>query len=428
MKIKILTIGMLAIFCLTSISSATSINIVNTPSDKTDGCLNVDFHLFNPVISNENFIVLTSAESNFEKKLYDQIDFEISVNNQDGSPILSYSYDISISPTESLSHNKNGNKIIGSFITTKKGLYSLNVGVQDKNNNIEQEIFYYFVEPTGKEILKYYFRGLEPTHGQPAYWYAKSMLFEPPTEEENCGECSGHIQTSPDDIPSMHPISLLTTFDINCWYAQWRPDGIIGIQRFVTDSSTEMDMIKDVPICPKHITYRWLNRNFYVSWPMNKPESWYLLSIKLIGGNPIWITKPSRPSYTDFTYKYTKTPEIKSMTNTDIIVLSATSHADSIKNATIILRGTGTTNLVVQMPYSSINYFAEFNNEDCEFTQKNGELNFNLNLDTSNTEHLLYIHTDEKVHSKSKVNNRSFLGFLEDHPHMFLLLRLMLKL
>ena len=75
-------------------------------------------------------------------------------------------------------------------------------------------------------------------------------------------------------------------------------------------------------------------------------------------------------------------------TPADIITLPGTGIIPD--NAEIILTGTGTTNLIVQMLDNDINYNAELdeincNNEDCNFTQDNGKLNFNLNLDSEHT-------------------------------------------
>jgi hypothetical protein len=122
MKIKILALCIIAMFWLTSILSVTATKII---------------------VNNDSSIALSLDESDFEKNLNENVDFEISVNTQDGAPISSFTYNILLSPHDSLSHNKNGNKIIGSFTVTKKGLYSLSIEVYDGIHDLKKEIYYY---------------------------------------------------------------------------------------------------------------------------------------------------------------------------------------------------------------------------------------------------------------------------------------------
>jgi hypothetical protein len=87
---------------------------------------------------------------------------------------------------------------------------------------------------------------------------------------------------------------------------------------------------------------------------MDYPYNWYFLALKLKGGTVSWTTFPpgeTDKSYADFTYSYTTTPAIKSISNTDILVLSATEPANDEDNATIVLENptsaTVSTNIVL---------------------------------------------------------------------------------
>jgi hypothetical protein len=81
-----------------------------------------------------------------------------------------------------------------------------------------------------------------------------------------------------------------------------------------------------------------------------------LLSLKLDGNDPYWTTfpsgqSPSQASYANFTYSYTTTPAVKTISNTNINVLSATATTDDTSNATLVLNNptasTDSTNIVL---------------------------------------------------------------------------------
>ena len=112
------------------------------------------------------------------------------------------------------------------------------------------------------------------------------------------------------------------------------------------------------------------------------------------------MTKPEKPSYVDFTRIYSKNLNIISNSNADITVLSATSEASNLNNVEIILQGTGTTNLVVQMPDNSKMYSAKLNGAECNLAQTNGKLNINLNLDSGHTEQSLCIYFSQSSPSQ----------------------------
>ena len=378
----------------TILNNIIKMNIKDIKDTNEDNLFSSNLFLYNAQTS-----LITFDTGGIKKNLNEEVSFSVSMFNVNGDPFYSNDYNIYIRPTEPMSISKYGNTITGSFTVKKSGIYSLVVEIKDMNNNIVKNKWTFFVNLIGSATVRYYFRGVEPTHGQPAGSDAKSMLFTPPSEEESWN-CSYWVQNSPDEIPE-NPISILTGVDINCWYKFGQPGPlirrhVIGIQKFVS-WGTQVIKSHEIPIAGE---YTWINTKFNMFWPMVLPKSWYWLSLKLIGTHflyPHWMTEPNQPAYADFTYIFCKIPGIKSISNPNIILLSATTQASNTNNAQIILEGMGTTNLIVKMPETtSLDYSAELNgvecnNENYHFTQVNGELSFTLHLGSEHSEHTLYI-------------------------------------
>lgn len=401
---KIIAIGIIGMFLLTSMVSVSAFTLKESGTE-----------------SNQSFMVAL-PEYDAEKNLNGQISFEISVSGPNGDPVSFCEYNVYTRPFEKdVSYQRDGDKILGEFTATREGIYSLIVEITDENNDVEKTNFYYFINPTGTGKVSYYFRAVTPTHGQPAngapHGEAKALLLaedkNKPTREE-WWTCGVWVQNSPDEVPENLPtLSLLTDIDIYCWYkferGYW---GRIGVERVATFSSH----VRRFKLVESARDYTWTNVKFSnFAWVMISPISWYWISLKLVGWgkSPTWMTNPDQPSYADFTYLYSKTPDIKSNSNLDITILSATSPADNTNNAEIILEGKGTTNLVVQMPNTELTYSAKLNDVECSFTQLSGELNFNLNLDSQHSEHTLYIyHSNERIDNKQSTN-LPLLQFIE---------------
>ena len=312
------------------------------------------------------------------------INFSIPMFNANGSLCNTCDYNITISPSENININQEDNELIGNFTPNRIGIYSLIVNVTDENNNTARKKLLFFIGNATNETAKYYLRDIDPTHGQPTnpgqHNDAASLLFTSPSEEE-WWTCGGWIQNSPNELPE-HLLNVLKRVDFYVWY-NTTAEGNLGIQRY-TDYTPSVDEQQSVDAS---INQTWVNKNITtLNWSMDYAWSWYWLSLKLVGTNPHWYTNATQPSYVNFTYLYTTTPEIKSINNTDIQILSATSPATNTKYAEIILDGEGSTNLIVQMLNTTIsNYTVLFDgvncdNANCTYVQSNGELNFSLVL------------------------------------------------
>lgn len=332
---------------------------------------------YNEFKHNINSSMITLSTSNQTPAINDLVGFNISVFYPNGTACNSFTYNITTRPYETVNTSVNENNITGNFTATRLGLYSLIINVTDSdNNNVIRN--YAFLVNTTTRTANYYFRAINPTHAQPAGSDAKSLLLTVPTTEETW-TCAIWVQASPDDLAVPAP-NVIKDINMSFWY-KTVVSAYTGVQKYVTYEN-DMDYKQSVPSAG---SYTWINRNFSVNWSMDYAKSWYWLSVKLNGSSPYWMTNSTNPSYVNISYLYSTTPEIKNNSNTDILILSATSPSTDTNNATIYLDGTGATNLTVQMPNTTIIYSVNFdgvtcNNENCTFTQSNGELNFTLTL------------------------------------------------
>lgn len=412
MNKKIFAIVITSIFLLFSFSTVSGFKLEK--SDK---------------IINQNF-TMTLDDYSPEVNINNIVNFKISVLNSNGKPKLFCNYKVYTRPyEEDVSYKIDGDKIIGEFTPTREGMYSLIIEITGLNNQVEKTIYYYFVNPAGSGQVRYYFRDINPTHGQPGTYWGKdfdhddvaSLLLTPPSEEEHW-QCVTWVQNSPDEVPEDLPFySILENIDIYCWYRFFRPDYPdgwlhgIGVQRIARFNK---NVIK-FNIIPKESEYTWTNTKFYMSWSMVGHTSWYWLSLKLIGANglhPFWMTKPEQPSYADFYYSYSDKPFIKSNSNLDISILSATTQAENSNYAEIILEGKGKTNLVIQMKDKSKIYSAKLNGVECDFTQANGLLTFDLQLDLEHSEHLLSISPKQIIPNTQQFSNIMSYHLLKRFP------------
>jgi len=283
-------------------------------------------------------------------ELEEQINFTATMLDINGSTCANCSYEVNISPSEPINISKDGAQLTVSFTPRQSGLYSLIFLITDPDGNIYQRAVYFFVEATGERTVRYYLRGVNPTHGQPADGDAKSLLLTEASEPEEWG-CAFFIQASPDEIPeTTYYVNYLSNINFNTWYkAGGNP--YVGVERSVTYDNV-VDVSSAVPAVSN---YTWVQRSLNVDWLIKKPwEGWYDLAIKLIGNSPYWITFPTEggtSSYVDFTYQYSTTPAVRSVENYNIVLLSATADPNNTDQVSLILENpldaATSTNLVL---------------------------------------------------------------------------------
>ena len=306
--------------------------------------------------------MLTFIEDTRTKNVGDNVSFSVSAFNPNGTNLSGCI--VTTSPIESSLSYSGSSTVTGSFIPTKSGIYSLNFTVADENSNVTKRIMLFFVGNTASTTITYYFRGIRPTHGQPCGDDGKSLLLTAPTSTE-IWTCSQWVQNSPDEIPN-YPLANLSAIDTYTWYKTRVSEAYIGAQRYDIYGAG----VDSISFVPAVTDYTWTDNISFtnLSWAMDYHQSWYWLSLKLFGIYPYWTTFPSgyenQPAYANFTYSYTTTPAIKSISNSDIVVLSATAPPDDNDNATIVLDGTGSTNIVLDNYHRPFIYYTTTINSD----------------------------------------------------------------
>jgi len=258
----------------------------------------------------------------------------LAMRDAGGAACPACTYNISVSPTTTVSQINDGGTLTNVFTATKSGAYSLLATITDSDNNVTKRNFNFLVDTT-TTTTRYYMRGINPTHSQPGGTDAKSLNFTAPTSTEYW-LCGIWVQASPDELPNF-PVASLSSVNINSWY-KIEDDGSFGAQRLVTYTET----VNASSSVPAALEYSWLGRNISnLNWGMDYLESWYLLSFKLWGGgsngNPYWQTTAAQPSYVDYTYSYAAAPAIKTVSNANINILSATASAADQGDADIVL-------------------------------------------------------------------------------------------
>ena len=299
--------------------------------------------------------MLTFTDTNRTKNLNDTIIFDISMFDPEGNVCTACTYTVN-SPTGIVTTTKDSNNLTSSSTATRPGTSSLIYSITDANGNVTKKYFHFFVNSVSSQST-YYFRDSSPTHGQPVgiITDSKSLLFSAPNSSETW-TCATWVSNTIDEMPN-YPLANLSDINIYSWYkVSSGTPAYIGIQRNVNYSQF-VDLNSSVPPASD---FTLVNKNFTnLNWSMDYFWNWYLVSLKIKGYIPIWATFPSghsnQPSYANFTYQYTTTPAIKSISNDNVIVLSATAPSVDSKDAEIVLENPLTENASTNIVLDNFN-------------------------------------------------------------------------
>ncbi|MBU1036720.1 right-handed parallel beta-helix repeat-containing protein, partial [Patescibacteria group bacterium] len=288
----------------------------------------------NQFLHNSTSTTLAFPEIDRIVNINDTVNFTLIMKDPQGTACSNCTYSVTTNPYETVGVSKTDNTLTGYFSPNKNGLYTLDVRITDTNSNVTKRNFVFLVGDTTSSTIRYYLRDDNTTHGQPfplAGDDAHSMLFAPPSETEDWF-CVTWIQNSPDELPN-YPLANLDSVDIHSWYKQSRSSGAyIGIERFVTYSKTVDQSVSVLAVADYTENTSSFNST---NWMMDYQTNWYWLAAKLRGNNPYWRSTPDLPSYTDFTYTYSINPAVKSTSNDNLIILSATKDSDD--DASLVL-------------------------------------------------------------------------------------------
>jgi len=349
----------------------------------------------NKFLKNFNSLSIFSTSSQ-NSTTGNRIDFNITMKYVNGSDCSSCSYKLDLYPSELNFQNSSSNELIeGNFTPTKTGIYSLKINITDENNNSEIRKYVYLINVTS-DLVNYYFRSAEPTHGQPlALWGndSGSLLFEKPSSEES-RNCGNWVQFSPDILPG-YLLGIYKEINYSMWYEiTANANNWTGVQRYATYNN-----VVDYNVTVSAASKTFESFNFTVDWASDYFWSGYWRSIKLRGSSPYIYSNSTDPSYANITYVYSNTPAIREISNEDVELLSAVMTNNNSGIANLTFNGEGTTNLSVEMPNSSAYYYVLYDDVNCEDnsnctinSQSNGIVNLTLDL---GNEHNVSLISDE---------------------------------
>ncbi|MFA5902327.1 MAG: right-handed parallel beta-helix repeat-containing protein [Desulfobacula sp.] len=317
--------------------------------------------------------------------LNDTVDFKFGLLNSFGSICPLCSYNVLINPPVPLDvvfiadDGLGRPAVFGSFDAIIPGTYSLQIEVSDGTNTAYRNKMFY-VDPVGSEVSTYYFRakedaypraGFNSVHGQPKGRDDGAFTLTRPTETET-ELCSKFVLNTVDELPN-YPIGLVTGQNLS-FYHKEDEAMTAGLVRFgANGGSWDAGYTQAIAQSPDNINYVYSSgeADFPVitNWAMDYPYAWYLLSFQfgriVLFGDPFPIRNPfiqsrpepdPNPSTNIITHIYTTTPAVKSLSNPDVLMLSANPSEPGSPLATLVLDGTYAADHSVDVAIADYNY------------------------------------------------------------------------
>ena len=284
--------------------------------------------------------------------------FDIAVQRSDGEPCSEFVVkNVDTSPQESVSFSKIDNRIVGRFTPRRQGLYSLNVTLE----GCEQEFIkqrYWFGEEKSKTL--YLAKGKRRDAGK---------LVSTPPHESVYVWCTMWVEAVVQDPPTDEGIAKITRIRSSMWsnYIEFDPgtdySNVCGVE-FDHTYSRRGDVFVEIDGKYEegraHVTEDF-NKGFF----LYDSSDWLDLTVKYWGRDPDWISEPGTVSQVEISYLVTDSPVIKSISNHDVRILSATSPKGSTSRVEIVLQGEGTTSLSIEMQEAKRRHKISFDGTAC---------------------------------------------------------------
>ena len=270
----------------------------------------------------------------------------LSLRHFDGSPGSNITCSMSVVPTGSVCFVQDGAAVTGTVQFSHQGLHSIVVRLEDPDGNTEKRLMRFQVGPTAERSETYYLVAREHLAFGPLAWKGVDQAdigSLSPKQPATIGEssCLTWIQHSVNAAPRV-PVARLTHVDLNTLYKFEGPGSAsMGIQRD-TQFGTGMDEYVDIPASMASETHRW--GEFTVGpfdWALDYTWEWWMLSVKFMAyQKPRWRTGDAdHPSHAIFRCQVATSPEVKSLSNPQILLLGAI--LDSYGDARLVIEGEG---------------------------------------------------------------------------------------
>ena len=285
-------------------------------------------------------------------------EFDIGIYQSDGVACTDFEVEsVTTTPDEPVSFRKAGNRIHGSFEPSRKGLYSLVVGIRGCDQRFIRQRYWLGTEKS----MTYY---LHPGHRRDV----GTLIDEPPAEPFRV-YCTMWIEAGFGLTPPESGITKITGFRSSMW-SNYIPfsdrsarENLWGVELNHTYSRRGDVYVK---IDGKHA-----KGSVRVSEEIGKgpfiydPSDWLDLSIKYWGREPDWTSGPDAPSTVEVRYVVSDAPIVESVSNRNAWVLSATSSPGNPANGQVVLNGQGLTRLLIRMDDASIRYHIDVDGTVC---------------------------------------------------------------
>lgn len=381
------------------ISSAQSSNITNNTFKNNvyafyDSSYATNNNLFrnNSILHSSNSQLINLTLDTPWASQNENVSFMLRMNYYNFSRCSLCTFNITIRPETTLSYSLSGNNVSGSFFPTQIGFYSILVNVTDTFNNTESRNYGVVVNGSESNIT-YYLYAKTAGHSQyPGLVRDIGSFKKLQSSDTETNYCSTFVGGYVDELPN-NTLGVIKDINISLKYISGYSGAGVKSSVFrygYYDSSTgDYATI----IGSTNTTRSTQVNSTKLNWTMDYIKDWYRLYLRVGGSYPTWISESNKLTFVNISYISTSTPEISYLSNyAGARILSATSAPSNLNNASIILEGEGSTEIVFQMPNPGT-YTIKYDGVECTATgstcklnsQNNGVINLTLTLGSEHT-------------------------------------------
>jgi uncharacterized protein (TIGR03790 family) len=293
-----------------------------TFSDNTFIDTNYQYGAYIWLVNDSDRTINFGDAANFSFDLYDDW--------QSSCPDCTFT--VTTSPSEIVTTRQNGEAVTGSFTPSRKGVYTLKITVTSASgNNRAEKNLTFLVGETETSAVKYYLRDTDPTHYRNGTYSLSSSM--PQSQETYSLGSSANFYM--DEIPD-YPLSVISGVKIGANYKSNKSVAFKmnkSVYNYGTESSTGT--------APIAADYSWVEQNLSgIDWFMDQPNSWYWLNFYASsdsGGNIFFKSGGNDSSYAEFSLEHLADNPVKSISNANIEVLSATTPSEDTSDVQVIL-------------------------------------------------------------------------------------------
>jgi hypothetical protein len=274
-----------------------------------------------------------------------RVDFTVKLSTLTGETASGSTLNVRTLPEETVSFSRSGDSVSGFFYPGRNGTYSVVAEVTDAHGNVAVRSAKVLVGPTVSRDVTYYFHSnyTGPTHGQTNIGHDRAPTYLTPPDSTGKVFCSGWVQLHNDEMPNTPPgllegvgIKALLSFD----GARSHP-----VAKFELSRLGDLFKLQDKVLVPSELgtdLVEWAELEIEdVNWLLDYPQDWYSLMLVMWAPGPsIWTGDPAhyghppeRISRSLFHYAVTTAPEVRSISDNRVLLLSASQEETDSQDA-----------------------------------------------------------------------------------------------